>query len=180
MIRKILEVPHPLLAQKCEPVDLTCDSHCEVPIVITRQGGVHRLDCLIHDLFETLYASKIGIALAAPQIGVSARLFVLDVGLFHPAPYIPGRMVIVNPTLILGEEKRIDDESCLSIPGLTVRIERAFRVNVEAFDEFARPLNLTAAGLLARCIQHETDHLDGILITDRAQPLKQGALELGG
>jgi peptide deformylase len=125
---------------------------------------------LIEDLMDTMYDAD-GIGLAAPQIGVPKRVFVYDVSEEeHP----PG--VLVNPRIVESEGAMRESEGCLSIPELTEIVERSVSVVVEGLDREGRPVRLEADGLLSRCLQHELDHLDGILFLDRISPLKRKML----
>ena len=125
---------------------------------------------LIHDMFETMYAEE-GIGLAAPQIGVSKRFFVMDVG-------EPGTraQAIVNPLIVEESGSEKGEEGCLSLPGLIGEVERAARIVVEGHDPEGNPLRIEATDLVARCIQHEIDHLDGVLFIDRLSPIKRKML----
>jgi peptide deformylase len=116
---------------------------------------------LVKDLTETMMDAP-GVGLAAPQIGVSLRVFTyyVDDELGH----------LINPSLDLSEEEETDDEGCLSIPGLVFPTKRAYGVVARGFDMHGEPVTLTGAEQLARCVQHETDHLDGILFVDRLDP----------
>ena len=114
---------------------------------------------LIPDMFAAMHEFD-GIGLAAPQIGVSLRLAVIEID--------AKRFVLINPTLSGHEKDRIlFEEGCLSLPGRFLAIERYETVTVDYTDEHGRPQTLTTSGLLAIAIQHEIDHLDGILIVDR-------------
>ncbi len=125
---------------------------------------------LIDDLMDTMYDAE-GIGLAAPQIGVSQRVFVYDVSEEgHP----PG--VMVNPRIVESEGTVRESEGCLSIPDLTEIVERSVSVVAEGLDREGRLVRLEADGLLSRCFQHESDHLDGILFFDRISPLKRRML----
>lgn len=125
---------------------------------------------LIDDLMDTMYDAE-GIGLAAPQIGVSQRVFVYDVSEEgHP----PG--VLVNPRIVESEGTMRESEGCLSIPDLTEIVERSVSVVAEGLDREGRSVRLEADGLLSRCLQHESDHLDGILFFDRISPLKRRML----
>lgn len=115
------------------------------------------IDRLARAMTETMYANH-GVGLAAPQVGVPARVIVVD-GLGEP-------IVFVNPEIIDSEGVATADEGCLSLPGLTRRVERAERIRLCADDEHWQPFEFKARGGLARAIQHEMDHLDGVLITD--------------
>ncbi len=125
---------------------------------------------LIHDMFEVMYAEE-GIGLAAPQIGISKRFFVMDVG-------EPGTraQAIVNPVIVEESGSEKGEEGCLSLPGLVGEVERAAKIMVEGQDPDGNPLRLEASELVARCIQHEIDHLDGILFIDRLSPIKRKLL----
>ncbi len=125
---------------------------------------------LIDDLMDTMYDAE-GIGLAAPQIGVSQRVFVYDVS---EEGYPPG--VLVNPRIVESEGTVRESEGCLSIPDLTEIVERSVSVVAEGLDREGRLVRLEADGLLSRCFQHESDHLDGILFFDRISPLKRRML----
>lgn len=110
----------------------------------------------------SIMEDAIGVGLAAPQLGTLHRLFIYRVG--HEAPLA----VVVNPELEWrSKEKETYEEGCLSIPGVVVDIERPIHVRVRAQDEFGEPILIEASGLEARVIQHETDHLDGVLMLER-------------
>jgi peptide deformylase len=116
---------------------------------------------LIEDLTDTMLGAP-GAGLAAPQIGVGLRAFTwhVDGEVGH----------LVNPVLDLSEETQDGDEGCLSIPGLTIDCRRALRVVAKGFDMYGEPVTIEGSELLARAIQHETDHLDGVLFLDRLSP----------
>jgi peptide deformylase len=116
------------------------------------------LRVLVKDLTETMVDAP-GSGLAAPQLGVSLRVFTYNVEgvLGH----------LVNPTLDLSDETQDGDEGCLSIPDLKFPCTRALRVVAKGFNEYGEPVVVEGSELLARCVQHETDHLDGILFVDR-------------
>jgi peptide deformylase len=129
------------------------------------------LDRLVADMFETMYDAN-GIGLAAPQIGRSERLIVLDVKEEGAEP-----MALLNPTVVeFGSTKDRVEEGCLSIPGVAATVERPTSVVVEATDAGGQPLRIQAQGMLARCLQHEIDHLDGVLFIDRISPIKRKML----
>jgi peptide deformylase len=113
---------------------------------------------LVKDLTETMLDAP-GVGLAAPQIGVGLRVFsyFVDDELGH----------LINPTLRLSEEEETDDEGCLSFPGLAYPTKRAYQVVATGFDMHGEPVTIEGSGQLARCVQHETDHLDGVLFIDR-------------
>lgn len=125
---------------------------------------------LIADLMDTMYAED-GIGLAAPQVGVSRRVFVYDV---QDPEIEPG--ALINPRIVEEEGSVRESEGCLSIPGLTEIVERSARVVVEGLDREGEPVRIEADGLLSRCLQHERDHLDGVLFVDRVSPLKRKML----
>jgi peptide deformylase len=115
---------------------------------------------LVRDLEETMLDAP-GAGLAAPQIGVGLRVFTyyVDDTLGH----------LINPSLDLSDDTQDGDEGCLSIPNLTFDTRRALRVVAKGFDQHGEPVEIEGSELLARCIQHETDHLDGILFIDRLE-----------
>jgi peptide deformylase len=119
---------------------------------------------LVQDLTDTMLEAP-GAGLAAPQIGVGLRVFVYNVDdqLGH----------LINPSLQLSADVEIDDEGCLSFPGLTFPTSRAYSVAASGFDLHGEPVTLHGSSQLARCIQHETDHLDGILFIDRLDPAQR-------
>jgi peptide deformylase len=131
----------PILRQETEPVVAVTDE----------------LRRLIDDMFETMYAAH-GIGLAAPQVGRRERVAVVDV---NNAP-----LVIINPEIILAEGKQRAEEGCLSIPDIYGEVERAARVIVRAQDRDGKPFEIEGTDLLARCLQHEIDHLHGRLFID--------------
>lgn len=116
---------------------------------------------LVSDLTDTMMDAP-GVGLAAPQLGVSLRVFTywVDDQLGH----------VVNPTLDLSEEQQVGEEGCLSLPGLSFDTPRAMNVVAKGFNMYGEPIELVGTDLLARCVQHETDHLDGIIFIDRLDP----------
>lgn len=129
-----------------------------------------RIAKLLKDMEETMYAAD-GVGLAAPQVGVSQRLIVVDVG--------DGPIHLVNPVLEEGEGAEVDREGCLSIPGVFGYVERYARVVVSGLDGNGKPIRVEGSGLLARALQHEIDHLDGVLFIDKATGLVQAGEEPG-
>lgn len=125
---------------------------------------------LVDDLLDTMYAAE-GVGLAAPQIGASLRVFVYDIR----EPEVPVG-ALINPEIVEREGSVKEEEGCLSIPGLTEVVERAARVAVRGLDRDGNEVRVEGEGLLARCLQHECDHLDGILFVDRLSPLKRKML----
>jgi len=139
---KIREIGDPVLRTKCTEVEEVTDK--------TRK--------LLDDMAETMYDAP-GVGLAAPQVGISKRIVVIDVG--------SGLLELINPEIIESSEKTyIDNEGCLSIPEKTAKVERAYKVKVEALDRDGKEIIVKGKGLLARALQHEIDHLDGKLFVD--------------
>ncbi len=127
------------------------------------------LQCLIDDMIETMYASA-GIGLAAPQVGVSKRIIVIDIGSTDEKSNL---LVLINPEIVTAEDLVDSEEGCLSVPQYIAHIKRAERVVVRGLDREGNPIEIKADGLLARALQHEIDHLDGVLIIDRISALKR-------
>lgn len=152
--REIRLLGDPALRERCEPVATFDDE----------------LRRLARDLLDTMYAAD-GIGLAAPQVGVPLRVFAYDVR----EPDRPTG-VLVNPEVVERSGSSTEEEGCLSIPGLTAKVERAERVVVEGFDPDGEEVRFEADGLLARCFLHEVDHLDGVLFPDHLSPLKRKLL----
>ncbi|RAI00039.1 peptide deformylase [Acuticoccus sediminis] len=153
--RPILIIPDPVLRRVAEPVT-SVDA---------------RIKALADDMLETMYAAP-GIGLAAPQIGVLERLIVLDVATGEDAE--PAPMVLVNPEIVASsEETSVYEEGCLSIPDYTEEVERPARVTVRFLDRDGAEQTVEADGLLATCLQHEIDHLNGILFIDYLSRLKR-------
>lgn len=144
------------------------------PVLRERCAEIEEIDAelqaLIDDLMDTMYAAD-GIGLAAPQVGVPRRVFVYDV---REPDLEPG--VLINPRIVESEGEVRESEGCLSIPGLSEIVERYERVVVEGVDRDGEPVRIEAEGLLSRCLQHEGDHLDGVLFLDRVSPLKRKML----
>ena len=114
---------------------------------------------LIKDMAETMYADS-GVGLAAPQVGVSKRIIVID-------GEEDGLIVLINPMIVKSEGEVVEEEGCLSLPGIYSQVKRSSKVTVKALDENGDPIEITKEGLTARALQHEIDHLDGILFIDR-------------
>jgi peptide deformylase len=126
---------------------------------------------LIEDLFDTMYAEE-GVGLAAPQVGVRQRVIVVDPREPDVIPF-----ALINPEVTeVSEDLERGEEGCLSIPGLKEIVERPAAVRVEGLNRDGERVSLEADGLLARILQHEVDHLDGILFVDRVSPLKRKLL----
>ena len=124
---------------------------------------------LVSDMFETMYAAP-GVGLAAPQVGVPKRLFVMDCsGGKDPAQ----RIAIINPVVLRVEGEQNGEEGCLSFPGIFFNVKRSLRAVVQAQDVNGNEFEIDGLDLTARCMLHETDHCDGIVFIDRTTPLKR-------
>jgi len=130
------------------------------------------LQQLIEDMIETMY-HKQGVGLAAPQVGVSRRLIVYDNA---ELPYGTEARVLINPRIVEEEGVCREEEGCLSIPELVEVVERAERIKVTGLNREGGPVEIIAEGLVARIIQHEIDHLDGVLFVDRVSSVKRDIL----
>ena len=153
MILKIVKFPEPVLSQPGEPVT---DFNAE-------------LRRLVADMFETTYASQ-GIGLAAPQVGVSKRLAVVDLSLGKEPN---DKIVLINPEIISRDGKLYEEEGCLSFPEIREKVTRAAKVRIRAQNEHGKWFEMDAEDLLARCFQHEIDHVDGMLFIFRMSALKR-------
>lgn len=152
-IRTILHYPDPRLREKATDIDEVTDE----------------IRTLIDDMAETMYAAP-GVGLAAPQIGIAKRLFIIDIA----AEDEPSDLrVFINPEITSTEGKQMWCEGCLSFPGVSEDVERAAVVTVKAKNEKGEAFELTADGLLAVAIQHENDHLNGVLMVDHLGMLKK-------
>lgn len=127
---------------------------------------IHRL---IEDMVETMYASS-GVGLAAPQIGISKRLIVVDVS--QKGEKMPV-IALINPEILSSEGDAQAQEGCLSLPDFTANISRAEKIMVSGLDKKGKPVLIRGEGLLARALQHEIDHLDGVLLLDKVSGIKR-------
>ena len=143
----------PILRQKAQPVEAITP---EIRKTLT-------------DMLETMYY-QVGIGLAAPQVGVSLRIILVDDGPRGPR-------ALLNPAIVDQRGSVRGEEGCLSIPGFFGEVERSEWVRVEAMDAEGRPLSFEAKGLQARVIQHELDHLDGVLFIDRLPPVTRDRMK---
>jgi peptide deformylase len=129
------------------------------------------LRALIRDMFETMYDAE-GVGLAGPQVGVLRRVIVVDVRDQGDGPF-----ALVNPVIVeQSRESEKAEEGCLSIPGVSSVVERPLKVVVEGLNEKGERVRVEGEGLLARCLQHEVDHLDGVLFIDKLSALKRTML----
>ena len=127
----------------------------------------------IENMFETMYAAQ-GIGLAAPQVGVSKRIVVIDIEEHHPE--YP-RIALINPVITMTVGQELGEEGCLSLPGVRGMVRRAAIVKVEGLLPDGNKIEFDASNLMARVLQHEIDHLNGILFTDLLRPEDQELLE---
>jgi peptide deformylase len=153
-ILDILHFPDERLRQLCSPVEAFDE----------------RLQALIDDMFETMYAAP-GIGLAAIQVNVHKRVLVVDVSEDRA-----GAICLVNPEIVWSAGAEEMDEGCLSVPGFFETVRRAESIRVQAQDRKGEPLEFETSGLLAVCIQHEIDHLNGKLFVDHISPLKRSRI----
>lgn len=152
---EILEFPDPRLRKVAEPVTEVTDNH----------------RTLIDDMFETMYEAP-GVGLAATQINVHERIVVIDVSEDQSEP-----LVMINPQVeVLDSEIHKYDEGCLSVPGFYETVQRPRKIRLKALDRNGEAYAVEAEGLLAVCIQHEIDHLDGKLFVDYISPLKRNRI----
>ncbi len=158
-ILEIIEYPDPRLRQKCEPAKKVDD----------------RIRDLLNDMAETMYDAP-GVGLAAAQVGIKERLIVVDVGEDEESGRVPKLYKLVNPEIIESSGKIEYEEGCLSIPGPKEVVKRPGEVIVEALDENGKKITIEAEGLLAVCLQHEIDHLNGVLFIDHLSRLKRERL----
>lgn len=153
MIYPIVKFPDPILQRTAEPVTAFDDE----------------LRQLVEDMFASMYDAQ-GIGLAAPQIGISKRLTVIDLS-FQKRP--EDKIVLINPEIVDKRGKQVEEEGCLSLPDIRDRVVRAAEVTVRASDAFGKAVEVSGTELLSRALQHEIDHLDGILFIFRLSRLKR-------
>jgi peptide deformylase len=152
-IHAIVKYPDPVLAKRGAPVTVF-------------DAGLKKL---VAEMFESMYAAQ-GIGLAAPQIGLSQRLTVIDTS-FQKDP--KEKLVLINPEIVETQGKQFEEEGCLSLPDIREKVSRAARVRVKAQNENGEWFETEGTELLARAMQHEIDHLDGVLFIDRISRLKR-------
>lgn len=135
--------------------------------------GTKKLTDVLNDMHATLRTQEDGVALAAPQIGLSQRIFVVSPRVFKENPR-DMHLVFINPEIIKrSRDKKLLEEGCLSVRWWYGKIRRASRVTIQALDENGHEFEMSASGLLAQIFQHETDHLDGVLFIDNAKEIKE-------
>ena len=150
----ILEFPDPRLRTKAAEVSAV-------------ELAAPAMQALFDDMFETMYAAP-GIGLAASQVDVHQRFMVIDVTEDKSRP-----LVFINPQISARDGEQVYQEGCLSVPGIYADVTRSNSITVEALDRHGQAFSLTADGVLAVCVQHEMDHLDGKLFVDYLSPLKR-------
>ncbi len=156
MRRPILRYGDPLLHKKAAPV-----------VAITPE-----IETLIEDMRDTMHEAA-GVGLAAPQVGQSLRLCLIDLSAGRRPDQL---LVLINPELISCDGMQLKEEGCLSVPGIEATVARPLRMAVRAMDHEGQVREIHAEGLLARALQHELDHLDGVLFLDRLRPLYRWTL----
>lgn len=158
MIYPIVKYPEPILTNPAEPVG---------------DFGTDALKALVADMFETMYQAN-GVGLAAPQINIGRRLTVIDCSVGEN----PGeKVVLINPEIVEFAGKQTGEEGCLSIPGFRANVTRAMTVRVKAQDVEGNWFEMEGLELLARAMQHEIDHLNGILFINHISPLKRDLIK---
>jgi len=155
-IREILRYPDPILKEISEPVEWVTEPIIEI----------------IDDLIETLYASPGGAGIAAPQIGELKRIIAVDVSKNRRADHHHGLIVMINPNILSRRGKQVCREGCMSVPDYTGNVTRSTWVLVEGLDRHGNTEVIEADGFEAVAIQHEMDHLDGVLFLDRITSIK--------
>lgn len=158
-VREIVLFPDPILKTVCQPVEMSDPD----------------LPGLVQDLIDTVLASP-GVGVAAPQIGVAKRAIVVDVS---PKPG-NGLIVLLNPEVVSGENPKTGREGCLSIPDFTANVRRPQEIVIRGLNPQGQAVVLHSEGLEAVCLQHEVDHLDGILFLDRVASLKKDVFRRKG
>jgi peptide deformylase len=156
-IRAIRKFPDPILRRKAAPVTAFDEE----------------LRRLVEDMIDTMYAEP-GVGLAAPQIGVSLQLFVIDITVGQRPDAL---IVLANPTIVSATGRLVEEEGCLSVPGIRADIPRAEAVEVHGWTLDQREVTLKGRGLLARAFQHEIDHLNGMVIWDRMGKVQRELLK---
>ena len=153
MIRPILRYGADVLRQNASPVgDITAE-----------------IQTLIDDMIQTMYAAP-GIGLAAPQIGIGLRIFVADLSVGRKAEDL---LTFINPEFVERDGMQLEEEGCLSVPGFNATVARPSKVVLKGLDREGRERVVEGEGLLARCFQHEMDHLEGTVFVDRLRGLQK-------
>lgn len=147
----VLQFPDPLLRNKAQPVSVVDDS----------------IRKMVDDMFETMYEQS-GVGLAAIQVNIAKRIIVIDVSENRTQP-----LCVINPEIIKREGTQYESEGCLSFSGVFDKVERSAKIRFKALDRDGKSYELDAEDILSICIQHEMDHLDGVLFIDHLSRLKQ-------
>ena len=155
-IREIKKFPDPVLRKKTAAVGAIDDDLCR----------------LIDDMVETMHAAP-GVGLAANQVGVPLQVAVIDIGDHEEEGKKRPLVVLINPEVLSLEGSVVAEEGCLSVPDFSEKVKRAARIKVRAKDRAGKTFELEADGLMAKALQHEIDHLNGILFIDRLSPIKK-------
>ncbi len=155
-IREILRYPDPILKEISEPVNWVTEE----------------VNDLVDDLIETMYSSPGGVGIAAPQVGDLKRIVVCDVSHNKRALHHHGLTVLINPNILARRGKQVCREGCMSVPDYTGNVARSTWILVEGMDRYGNTEVIEAEGFEAVVIQHEVDHLDGILFIDRITSIK--------
>jgi peptide deformylase len=155
-IREIKKFPDPVLRKKTAAVGAIDENLCR----------------LIDDMVETMHAAP-GVGLAANQVGVPLQVAVIDIGEHEDEGKKRPLVVLINPEVLSLEGTVVAEEGCLSVPDFTEKVKRAARIKVRAKDRTGKTFELEADGLMAKALQHEIDHLNGILFIDRLSPIKK-------
>jgi peptide deformylase len=153
-VRPIVRYPHPVLKARAEEITPGPDT-----------------SALVRDLLDTMEASPACVGLAAPQIGVGAQAFCLDVSSHRKARSTHGLIVMLNPVIVGRKGRTVMREGCMSLPDITANVARAEEIVVMGFDPEERPMMIEADGFEARAFQHEIDHCHGALFLDRVSSL---------
>lgn len=152
-VLKVLKYPHPILRETCTPVG----------------GWDPSIEKLIQDMIETMYDHPGAVGLAAPQVGSPVRIVVIDISAKTTRDQLK---VLVNPVIVQQSRNKLVREGCLSFPEYLANIKRSLRATVECLNAVGEPVIHSVEGLEAIAIQHELDHLEGVLLIDRVQSLK--------
>lgn len=155
-IREIKKYPDPVLRRKTASVGAIDEDICR----------------LIDDMVETMHAAP-GVGLAANQVGVPLQVAVIDISSHEEEGGKRPLVVLINPEIVSQEGTVVAEEGCLSVPDFTENVKRAARIKVRARDRAGKTFELEADGLMAKALQHEIDHLNGILFIDRLSPIKK-------
>jgi peptide deformylase len=147
------------------------NANLERPAQTVTEFDTPELHQLIDDMYETMYASR-GIGLAAPQIDIHKRLTVIDTS-GGEADVEPNKVILINPEIVHKEGKQTGEEGCLSIPGFREQVKRHKRVTVRAHNVKGEVIEVSGEDLMARAMQHEIDHLNGVLFLAHLSPLKR-------